>query len=37
MREYEGSLLNFVCVTGGRPLAKYNDYVEIPEMQKLEQ
>ena len=30
VREYEDSLSNFVCVTGGRYLSKYNSYVEIP-------
>lgn len=33
-REYEDSLSNFVCMTGGRYLAKYNDYAEIPQPQK---
>lgn len=37
MREYEDSLTNFICVTGGRYLAKYNDYIEIPELKKTEQ
>lgn len=32
LREYNDSLSNFYCVTGTRPLAKYNDYVEIPAM-----
>ena len=32
VREYNDSLYNFYCVTGARPLAKYNDYVEIPTM-----
>ncbi len=36
VREYNDSLSNFVCVTGDRPLAKYNDYIEIPEMKKTE-
>ena len=36
MREYEDSLSNFVCMTGARFLAKYNDYAEIPEMRKSE-
>ena len=36
IREYEDSLSNFVCMTGGRYLAKYNDYAEIPEPQKAE-
>ena len=36
VREYEDSLSNFVCSTGGRFLAKYNDYVQIPEMKKSE-
>lgn len=31
-REYEGSLTNFVCATGGRFLSPYNDYVEIPSL-----
>jgi len=35
-REYEDSLSNFVCMTGTRFLSKYNDYVEIPEMNKSE-
>jgi len=35
-REYEDSLSNFVCMTGNRFLSKYNDYVEIPEMNKSE-
>ena len=35
-REYEDSLSNFVCMTGTRYLSKYNDYVEIPEMNKSE-
>lgn len=35
-REYEDSLSNFVCQTGGRFLSKYNDYVEIPNMSKSE-
>lgn len=29
-QEYEGSLSNFVCFTGNRLLAKYNDYADIP-------
>ena len=37
VREYEDSLSNFVCMTGTRYLSKYNDYVEIPEMQKVNQ
>ena len=36
IREYEDSLSNFVCITGGRYLSKYNDYVQIPEPQKAE-
>ena len=36
VREYEDSLSNFVCVTGGRYLSKYNSYVDIPEPQKAE-
>ena len=35
-REYEDSLSNFVCMTGTRYLGKYNDYVEIPTMQKTD-
>ena len=30
VREYEDSLSNFVCTTGGRFLSKYNDYADIP-------
>lgn len=30
LREYEDSLSNFVCITGARPLSKYNDYADIP-------
>lgn len=30
LREYEDSLSNFVCTTGGRFLSKYNDYADIP-------
>ena len=30
VREYNNSLLNFICVTGNRPLSKYNDYADIP-------
>ena len=37
IREYEDSLSNFVCMTGGRFLSKYNDYVEIPEPNKTEE
>ena len=29
-REYEGSLTNFGCWTGGRYLAPYNSYIDIP-------
>lgn len=36
VREYEDSLSNFVCMTGGRYLSKYNDYVEIPDWKKPE-
>ena len=36
IREYNDSLSNFVCMTGARFLAKYNDYAEIPEMRKSE-
>jgi len=36
VREYNDSLSNFVCMTGSRFLAKYNDYAEIPEMRKTE-
>lgn len=35
-REYEDSLSNFVCISGGRYLSKYNDYVEIPVLKKSE-
>lgn len=34
VRAYEDSLSNFVCVCGSRPMAKYNDYLEIPELKK---
>ena len=34
LREYEDSLSNFVCMTGGRYLSKYNAYVQIPELPK---
>ena len=37
VREYEDSLTNFVCFTGGRFLAQYNDYIEIPELKKSEE
>jgi hypothetical protein len=37
VREYEDSLTNFVCVTGNRYLAKYNDYLEIPDLKKQQQ
>ena len=37
LREYEGSLTNFVCMTGGRFLSQYNSYVEIAEPLKSEQ
>lgn len=36
LREYNDSLDNFYCVTGKRPLSKYNDDVIIPEMKKSE-
>jgi hypothetical protein len=36
LREYEDSLSNFVCVTGGRFLSQYNDYADIPSL-KVEQ
>ena len=36
VREYEDSLSNFVCITGGRYLSKYNDYFPIPELPKEE-
>lgn len=35
--EYKGSLTNFVCTTGNRFLAKYNDYLEIPDPQKSDE
>ena len=34
VRTYNDSLSNFVCMTGGRFLAKYNDYAEIPSVKK---
>lgn len=37
VRTYNDSLSNFVCMTGGRFLAKYNDYVEIPDLKKPQQ
>lgn len=37
VRTYNDSLSNFVCMTGGRFLAKYNDYVEIPNLKKPQQ
>jgi hypothetical protein len=37
VRTYNDSLSNFVCMTGGRFLAKYNDYVEIPDLKKQQQ
>jgi hypothetical protein len=37
VRTYNDSLSNFVCMTGGRFLAKYNDYVEIPDLKKSQQ
>ena len=36
-REYEDSLTNFVCMTGGRYLGPYNGYIEIPDVKKTEQ
>jgi len=30
LREYDGSLSNFVCVTGARFLSNYNSYADIP-------
>ncbi len=36
IREYNDSLSNFVCMTGGRFLSQYNSYVEIPNMNKSE-
>lgn len=36
LREYNDSLDNFYCVTGKRPLSKYNEDVEIPEFRKSE-
>lgn len=35
-REYEGTLSNFWCFTGARPLAAYNDYAEIPALKKTD-
>jgi len=35
-REYEDSLTNVVCMTGGRYLSPYNSYVEIPDVKKAE-
>lgn len=35
-REYNDSLSNFYCGTGTRFLSKYNDYIQIPNMQKSE-
>ena len=35
--EYEDSLSNFVCLTGGRYLSKYNDTVEIPTLKESEE
>lgn len=37
VREYEDSLKNIVCYTGGRYLSVYNDVVMIPEMKNPEQ
>ena len=37
VREYEDSLSNFACMSGGRYLGKYNDYVEVPELKKTEE
>jgi len=34
IREYEDSLTNFVCITGGRYLAPYNSYFEIPQLKE---
>lgn len=34
VRTYNDSLSNFVCMTGGRFLAKYNDFAEIPAVKK---
>jgi hypothetical protein len=35
-REYEGTLSNFGCFTGGRFLSIYNDYAEIPALKKTD-
>ena len=32
--EYKDSLTNFVCMTGGRFLSQYNDYLEIPTLKE---
>lgn len=37
IREYEDSLTNFVCMTGGRYLAPYNSYAEIPQLKESDQ
>jgi len=31
-QEYDDSLYNFACMTGGRVLSKYNDFAAIPQM-----
>ena len=36
VREYQDSLSNFVCSTGGRFLSQYNDYLQIQELKKSE-
>ena len=36
VRAYDDSLSNFACTTGGRFLATYNSYVDIPELKKDE-
>ena len=37
VREYEDSLSNFVCMTGGRFLSQYNSYAEIPALKQQEE
>jgi hypothetical protein len=34
LREYEDSLSSVVCFTGARYLSKYNDYADIPKLEK---
>ena len=36
VREYEDSLSNFGCMSGTRYLGKYNDYVEVHDLNKTE-